>query len=170
MSKRVLIRLSGAAAIAAGALRVGSSFLISAEAAVGLEVLYLAIDLFILFGLLGIYAHQYEESGRTGFLGFVTAVAGTAIIAGPDGQIGDLDSYGIGVLLISIGLILLAVGSWKARLLPRAVPALWIVSTVLGFVALGTAAAALFIAAGVAFGASFVIAGSALWKAAGATA
>ena len=40
---------------------------------------------------------------------------GTAIIVGPDGAIGGVDEYAVGSLMISVGLSLLAFGTWKAR-------------------------------------------------------
>ena len=95
-----LIRLGGLAAVVAGLLRGGASFFPFGEPTDVQELLYLAIDLSILFGLLGIYAYQNADAGRVGFVGFVLAIAGTAMITGPDGTLGGVQEYVVGVLLI----------------------------------------------------------------------
>jgi hypothetical protein len=160
MSRASLIRLGGLAAIFAGVLRMIASFIPYSEPGAALELFYLVIDVLILFGLLGIYAYQHDQVGGVGFLGFLSALIGTAIIVGPDGTIGDVDEYVVGSLMISAGISLLAFGTWKARALPRAVPALWVLSTVVGVG--GYAAGGLqitFLLAGVMFGLAFTLAG-----------
>jgi hypothetical protein len=67
MSSQQLIRWSGLAAMLAGGLRTAASFSLSAEPGVSLEILYLAIDLLLLFGVFGIYAFQHERFGSLGF-------------------------------------------------------------------------------------------------------
>jgi len=70
MSTVTLIRLGGLAAILAGALRIGSSFISysASKPSVTLELLYLVIDVLILLGLLGVYGYQNKVVGRWGFL------------------------------------------------------------------------------------------------------
>jgi drug/metabolite transporter (DMT)-like permease len=119
MSSQQLIRWGGLAAMLAGALRTAASFWPSAEPGVTLEILYLVIDILLLFGIFGIYAFQHERIGWFGFVGFLLAVIGTAIIAGPDGTIGVVDMYTAGSLSVGAGIVFLAVGSWAARTLPR---------------------------------------------------
>jgi len=165
MSAALLIRLAGLAAILAGVLRVGTSFLPAATgSSAPLEWLYLIIDVTIMFALIGIYAYQHAESGILGFLGFVLSVAGTESIGGPDGKIGGLDVYRAGSMVIGVGLVLLAAGSWRAAKLPRYVPVLWIVSTLVGmttFVAEGSGVP--FLIAGITLGLGFTGAGLRLW-------
>jgi hypothetical protein len=135
------------------------------EPSVGLEWLYLLIDVLLLLGLLGVYAYQHAESGIWGFAGFVLAAAGLESIGGPDGKIGDVDIYTAGATLIGIGLVVLAVGSWRGHKLPRYVPTLWMFSTVVGmsgFLVAGSTI--LFQIAGIAFGLGFVGAGIRLWS------
>ena len=134
LSSTILIRWGGLAALLAGALRVAISFWPSSNPNVALELLYLLIDLLILFGILGVYGFLGEQSGMAGFLGFLLAVSGTAIITGPDGELGGVDTYAAGSAVLAIGLVFLAVGSWKAARLPYWVPLLWVLTAVLGFV------------------------------------
>jgi hypothetical protein len=165
MPATTLIRLGGAAAMLAGVLRTGASFIPYTKPGVAMEWFYFVIDVLLLLGLLGIYAHQHAQVGLVGFLGFLAALIGTASIIGPDGAIGGADMYVVGSLLISLGLSVFAVGIWQARTLPRAVPALWWLSTVIGiggFVAGGLTIT--FLLAGVAFGVAFLWAGARLWS------
>lgn len=165
MSAATLIRLGGLAAMLAGALRMAASFIPYSSASVQLELLYLVIDLLLLLGLLGIYAYQHEQAGKLGFAGFLPALIGTASIVGPDGKLGNVDMYVAGSLLISLGLCVFSIGIWRARMLPRAVPLLWIASTVIGiggFLVNGPPVT--FLLAGVTFGLGFVLAGSKIWS------
>ncbi len=166
MRTSTLIRLGSLSAILGGLLRVGSSFIPSlpTEQGVLLEVLYLIIDVLILIGLLGVYGYQHEKAGYWGFIGFLLSLIGTAIIVGPDGSIGSVDMYTFGATMISIGLLLLALGTWKANQLSRWVPILWVVSTVIGVGGFLMGGLALtFVIAGVAFGLAFVVAGVNIW-------
>jgi hypothetical protein len=161
-----LIRLGGFSAILAGLLRAGSSFIpyLTTEQGIFLEVLYLITDVLILLGLLGVYAYQHDKAGSWGFMGFLLALIGTAIIAGPDGRIGNMEMYVVGPLMISVGLTLLAIGTWRGNQLSQWVPILWIVSTVVGiggFLMGGLAWT--FVIAGVAFGLAFILAGVNIW-------
>lgn len=165
MSSATLIRLGGLAAILTGALRMVASFIPSSKPpSTTLELFYLVIDVLLLLGILGVYAYQHERAGIVGFLGFLVAVTGTAMITGPDGTIGGVEEYVIGSLMISTGLTLLAICSWKSGALPRTVSALWILSTLVGvggFLAGGLAVT--FVIAGVTFGLAFVLAGAKIW-------
>jgi hypothetical protein len=166
MSGSTLIRFGGFSAILAGLLRAGSSFIpfFTTEPGIFLEVLYLIIDVLILIGLLGVYGYQYERAGLWGFIGFLLALIGTAIIVGPDGRIGSVEMYTLGAGLISVGMLFLAIGTWSADRLSRWVPILWVVSTVVGiggFLMGGSAWT--FLIAGLTFGLAFVVAGFKLW-------
>lgn len=164
MSTREPIRWCGLAAMLAGALRTATSFWHPPEPGVAPEVLYLVLDLLILFGILGIYAFQSDRIGRLGLLGFVVAVSGTAIIAGPDGTIGPVDMYAAGSLCIGVGLVLLGVASWMARTLPMWIGIMWIVSTSAGILGTAMAVQTLFVVSGVAFGMAFGGAGAMVWR------
>jgi hypothetical protein len=165
MTRRLLLRLGSVAAIAAGLLRIGSSFLGYSEPTPVRELLYLAIDLCIVFGLLAVYFYQYVELGRAGVVGFVVALSGAAIIVGPDGEIGSVPMYSVGSALLLFGLATIAIAGWRVALIPRYVLASWLLSLVLG---IGTtvpgAPSALLVLAGLAFGLGFVGAGLKIWS------
>jgi hypothetical protein len=163
VSTTTLARFGGLAAIAGGALRTLSSF-VPYDPSTPHELLYLAIDLLLLFGILGVYAVVRESAGLLGFVGFVLALSGTAAIVGPDGRLGPVDVYQAGSSVLVAGLVLLAVGTWRTASLPRWVSALWIATFVLGLANLVVPSAVLFAAAGIAFGLGLVGAGLRVWK------
>lgn len=166
MPTSTLIRLGGLSAILAGLLRAGSSFIpyFTTEQGVFIEVVYLLIDLLILLGLLGLYGYQHEQAGYWGFIGFLLALIGTAIIVGPDGRIGRVDMYQLGAMMIAVGVLFLAIGTWQADQLSRWVPILWVVSTMVGVGGFLLGGLALpFVIAGMAFGLAFMVAGVNIW-------
>jgi hypothetical protein len=166
MSSANLIRLGGIAAIIAGILRGINSFLPSDTPVVTIEILYLITDIFILFGIMGLYGFQHQESGWWGFYGFLLAIIGTGIIIGPDGSISGVNMYPVGSSIFAAGLILLAVGSWIVNKLPRWIPVFWVLSTILGFIGyFSPSLNLLFVISGVIFGIGFAGAGSKVWSA-----
>jgi hypothetical protein len=75
MSSTNLIRLGGFAAIVAGILRGINSFLPSINPNVMVAILYLLTDIFLLFGIMGIYGFQHQASRLWGLFGFLLAFA-----------------------------------------------------------------------------------------------
>ena len=148
------------AAILGGILRGIGSFVPASTPVIPLEALYFLTDVFILFGVMGLYGLQHEEAGLWGFFGFVLATVGIGIIIGPDGSIAGVNVYPIGAGIFSVGLILLAIGSWRANKLPRWIPFLWILSMVVGSIGYFVHDLnLLFVISGVLFGWSFAGAG-----------
>jgi hypothetical protein len=162
MSSANLIRCGGLAAMIAGILRGVNSFLPS-SAELTIELLYLLTDIFLLFGMMGLYAFQHQESGWWGFLGFLLAIIGIAVIR--TGNIAGVKIYAIGALIFAAGLILFAIGSWIAHKLPRWVSFVWILSTIIGFVGYFIPGFSLFfVISGVLFGVGFACAGLQGWS------
>ncbi len=162
MSSANLIRWGGLAAIIAGILRGVNSFLPSSPS-ITIELLYLLTDIFLLFGMMGLYRFQRQESGWWGFRGFLLAIIGIAVIQ--TGTISGIKVYAIGALIFAAGLILFVIGSWMANKLPRWVSILWILSTIIGFVGyFVTGFSLFFVVSGVLFGVGFAGAGLRLWK------
>jgi len=158
-----LVRLAGIAAVLGGSLRVLTS-LLQLTPRPATEAVYLAVDLLLLFAVLGVYAHQHRTAGRVGFCGFLLATSGFASIAGPDGDIGPVSVYAAGSLAVIAGLCFLAVGIRRGPALPRAVPTLWITTTVLGAGAFLAQSTALSAAAGVALGLAFAVVGMSMTR------
>jgi hypothetical protein len=116
-----------------------------------------------LFGMIGLYSFQHQESGRWGFFGFLLAIIGIAAIR--TRGIEGINMYAIGALIFAAGLILFAIGSWMANKLPRWVSIFWILSTIIGFIGYFVSGFSSFFAvSGVLFGVGFAGAGLRLWK------
>jgi hypothetical protein len=152
--------------------------------------------LLILFGLIGLYARQRERIGRLGFVGFVMAVAGAALTAGTlmvgggvlqpiiaqgapqllelDGPFFTSSAFkAVGGLILAgfIGLLLLAIATLRARMLPSIgswvlillVPAAVVAVPVVLFVAPGLQQIGQ-TSLGIVTGASLLAWGYALWR------
>jgi hypothetical protein len=162
MSSTNLIRLGGLAAIVAGILRSINSVLPSINPNVMVAILYLLTDIFLLFGIMGIYGFQHQESRLWGLFGFLLAIVGIAIIR--TGSISGVSLYPIGASIFTVGMSLFAVGSWIARKLPHWVSVLWVLSTIVGFLGYFIPGLnLLFVISGVIFGIGFAGAGMKIW-------
>jgi hypothetical protein len=162
MSSINLIRLGGLAAIIAGILRGINSVLPSINPNVMVAILYLLTDIFLLFGIMGIYGFQHQKLQLWGVYGFILAIIGIAIIR--TGSISGVSLYPIGASIFTVGMSLFAVGSWIARKLPRWISVLWVLSTIVGFLGYFIPGLnLLFVISGVIFGISFAGAGMKIW-------
>jgi hypothetical protein len=160
MGDATLWRMLGAAAVAGGALRIVSAFVPWAAGVAWLEAFYLAIDVLLLFGLMGVYFAHRERLGVAGFVAFALAETGIASIVGPDSVAFGIDAYQIGVAVIAIGLSLFAAVLLVRRAGPVVAPILWIASTVAGLGGSGIGQPEFgFLAGGILFGLGFVAAG-----------
>ena len=155
MAKRTLLRLSALAAILAGILRAIASFVPAGRSSINIELLYFSIDLFLLLGLIGFYAVQYEKVGAVGFMGFLLAVIGIITIRSQYAM-PSIQLYPLGALTFLAGLNLLTIYSTLAKQLPKWVTAILLLSTVSGFAAFAFQNNPLpFIVSGILFGISF---------------
>jgi hypothetical protein len=153
-----LIRLGGLAAAIAGILRGINSVLPSTLPEGVIALLYLLTDIFLLFGMMGLYGFQYRKSGAWGFFGFLLTIIGIAIIR--TGTLSGISLYPVGALTFATGLIAFAVGSWIAKALPKWISLIWIVSTIIGFVGyFSPGLSSLFVLSGLLFGIGFFSAG-----------
>ncbi len=119
----------------------------------------------MLFGLMGIYAHQHVASGVLGFAGFMVAVVGIGAM-GITEEIAGMESFLLGGSILALGMVLLAGGLWIANEFPRWVPGLWVLSVIVGipgFVVEPLTDILLFAAAAV-FAVGFGGAGYVLWS------
>lgn len=156
MSKATLIRLGGLAAILAGILRSIASFVPADPSHVKDELLYLSIDVFLLLGLIGLYASLYEKVGLSGFVGFVLAVIGIITIRSQQAMPG-IQLYPLGALTFLAGLNLLVIRAFIVKRFPGWVTGVLLLSTLLGFLAFAFQKTTLiFIVSGILFGISFI--------------
>jgi hypothetical protein len=164
MSNTSLIRLGAFAAIFAGVLRAIASFIPVTASDFMLQLLYLLIDLLIVFGIMVLYGTNYKEIGKSGFFGFLIAIIGIEIVRSSK-TISGLNLYPAGALIFSIGLNLFGIALWKANRIQAWVVACWIASILAGLlVYFFPELNSLFPIAGVMFAIGFIGAGIDLWR------
>lgn len=160
MNYATLYRLSGAAAVAGGLLRIASSFPITHDA-ISLEWLYTGIDILLLMGLMGIYLARAEKLGFLGLASFGVAVAALSFIGGPDADPFGFSTYEQGAAALAIALVGLSMAWVRVGEKPLWPALCWFSSVVVvglfGFIQ--PLAAFGMPAAGVLFGLGFVLAG-----------
>ena len=135
MSSSTLFRLSGLATILGGVLLPTSwilRFVIGAPRPYSGTVEFVATILLV-FGFMGVYGFQHEESGVLGFLGFVLLIIHNCCALG-ECWLQNGEVTGVAAVLAPIvgatmllGFILLGIGSWQANKLPRWAVVLWII-------------------------------------------
>lgn len=170
MTASTLFRLSGIAAIVGGVLLPTSwilRFVFGVPRVYSGTVEFIG-TIFLVFGFMGIYGFQHLQSGVIGFLGFLFITIHNCCALGECWlQNGDLS--GVAVVLAPIvgatmllGFILLGIGSWQAKKLPRWIPILWVLGgavIVPGFVIQPT----LVVIGGLIQGIGIIGAGARLW-------
>jgi hypothetical protein len=166
MSSSNLMRLGGLAALAGGALFLVAELLglptlnvetfsetaTTASFAIQ-QLLFLLGVVFVLLGLLRLYVRQSEAAGALGFIGFLVAFLGTVLIGGfiwasafiaPDLAVvapqfldgGPPSGFFLSFITFSLGWLLFAIGTLRARVFPRAAAILLIVGAVFVFLPL----------------------------------
>lgn len=164
-----LLPLAGLAAVCGGLARIFAAFPLLTDPA-DREWLYTAIDILLLFGLLGVYL---DRAGRLGFLGlgsFGVGVAALSFIGGPDADPFGFSTYEQGATVLAIAMVGLSLAWLRAGERPIWAPLCWFAS-VLAAGVLGRLPAPApdyaVAAAGALFGAGFVCAGLPLINARG---
>jgi hypothetical protein len=170
MSSSNLFRWSGLATILGGVLLPMSwilRFVVGVQRPFSGTVEFVATILLV-FGFMGVYGFQHEETGVLGFLGFLLITISNCIALGEcwlqNGEpTGVAVVFGplVGITML-LGFISLGIGSWKANKLPRWTVVLWVIGGALivpGFVVQEI----LVVIGGVIQGAGIVGAGVKLW-------
>jgi hypothetical protein len=161
MNTRILFKLSGAAALLGGLLRVASALPLPLTP-MSLEALWTFIDILLSLGLIGVYLVRADKLGLLGFAGFVLAMAAFSFIGGPDADVFGFSTYEQGAAALAISLVGFSIAWLRANERPFAPPLLWF-GSVLAVGLMGLLPALLpsygFPLAGALFGAAFAWAG-----------
>ena len=146
MSSTNLIRWSGLAVILAGVLLPMPwilEFVVGSPRSILTQTLEFVALILLVFGLMGIYGIQIEESGIYGFLGFLLIIISNCVLLGQtwlpeSGQlVGVAGVLGpLGGITGLPGFILLGIGSWKANKLQRWTAVLWPIGMALHTIAM----------------------------------
>ncbi len=127
MNPQILFRLSGAAALAGGLLRIASALPLPLGA-VAQEALWDVVDVLLTLGLIGIYLARANQLGFLGLAGFVMAVASLSFIGGPDADPFGFSTYEQGAAALAISLVGFSLAWLRAGSKPLAPPLLWFAS------------------------------------------
>ena len=165
LNTTALFRWCAIAAILSGLITI-SAPMTESFLDVSFEGIYVLNTLLTLFALIGIYGVQVEGGGYWGLIGFIAASIGNAFLMGSEQIAAGLDAVIFGSSILSLGLILLAVGTIKSKAFPIWIPILWIAAPLVGISSMVSAGYATLIVAlaGLIFGTAFVGAGYILWS------
>jgi len=161
MSPQQLYRAAAVAALLGGAARIFAAFPFIDDP-VTLEWLYTAIDILLLFGLMGIYLIRAARLGLLGAASFAIAVAALSFIGGPDADPFGFSTYEQGAATLAIAMVGFSLAWLRARETPYWPALCWFASVIAaGVMALLPAPIPDYglAAAGVLFGAGFMFAG-----------
>jgi hypothetical protein len=139
MSSSNLYRWSGLATILGGVL-LPLSWVLRFLAGVGRPVngtVEFVGTILLIFGFMGVYLFQREETGIPGFLGFLLVTISNCLalgecwlqngtVTGVAAVLGPL----VGITML-LGFILLGIGTWRANKLPRWAAVLWVLGGLL---------------------------------------
>jgi hypothetical protein len=139
MSSSNLYRWSGLATILGGVL-LPLSWVLRFLAGVGRPVsgtVEFVGTILLIFGFMGVYLFQREETGILGFLGFLLVTISNCLalgecwlqngtVTGVAAVLGPL----VGITML-LGFILLGIGTWRANKLPRWAAVLWVLGGLL---------------------------------------
>lgn len=161
MQSKAIFRLSGAAAITGGVLRIANTFTIHLFDTHTLALSWFATDVLLLLGLMGWYASRADRLGASGIVGFTIAVVSILVIRSADLFPGN--GYLMGTMALLAGLVVMSGPTLLQRdgsILP---PVLWLLS--LACALTSVAFAPLAILSAILFGAGFICAGLGLLRA-----
>jgi hypothetical protein len=165
MSGATLLRLAALAAIIGGLLRGVDAFAFEFMTSEASGRLFLATDIFQLFGLIGLYVLVCRAAGWAGLAGFVIAVIGMIMMR----SAGDsIDAYIYGTATDAAGMALLGLALMLRRAFPIWAPILWVVALLAGAASFPTESDWSLELASVAFGLGFVLAGAEIFRRAAA--
>lgn len=132
------------------------------------EAGYLLSTFLTLFALTGIFLYQRKNAGVFNLAGFVIAIFANLLMLVGEPFIGEELVLTIGGSLYALGIMILAIGTFKPGKFPRWIPALWIIAPLIGLPGWfmgGTVLTALLLLIGTtAFSAAFIGAGVVMWK------
>jgi hypothetical protein len=155
---RSTLGICAVGAILAGILRAITSFI--PEATPKVFLIYLAVDLFLVFGVIGLYGFVVRAPKLVPLLGSALMILALVALIGRDLGVASANTYAGAAATFSVGLDLFAIHLLQTRMLPSWIPVAWLVSTIVGPVGFFISQLHfLFAMSGLIFGVSFAGAG-----------
>jgi hypothetical protein len=167
MEQRTVLRLTGIAALTGAAIDVLGPALYPHLAEPWPHLIYITIDLLLLFAMLGVWSATRRTASVLALVGFVVAVFGVMLVRTASAKIFGEQSYMIAASLWSIGMVIWSLDLARAKDLFRKSAGLWILALAIGLVGLAVKDQGLIAhLPKLAFAGGFVAAGFDLFKAA----
>jgi len=162
MSSSILFRICAVCALLAGILRAITSFI--PEGTPNVLLFYLAVDLCLFMGVIGLYGFVVGPSRFLPLLGSALMVLALVALIGRDLGLASANIYAGAAATFSLGLDLFAIHLLQTRKLPSWIPVAWLVSTIVGPVGFFVSQLHfLFAISGLIFGMAFSAAGIMMW-------
>ena len=162
MSSSILFRICAVCALLAGILRAITSFI--PEGTPNVLLFYLAVDLCLLIGVIGLYGFVVGPSRFVPLLGSALMILALVALIGRDLGLASANIYAGAAATFSLGLDLFAIHLLQTRNLPSLIPVAWLVSTIVGPVGFFVSQLHfLFATSGLIFGMAFSAAGIMMW-------
>ena len=134
MHDRTVLRLAGVVTIVGAAIDVVAPFLIYPHLVEPQpHLVYVAIDLLLMIGMLGVWSASKRTASVLGLVGFVLGLLGVMLVRTSSAKIFGEASYMIASSIWSIGMVVWAIDLLRAKTF-RISAGLWIAALVIGLV------------------------------------
>ena len=121
--------------VVGGVLDAVTSFTSGASATTAIELLWVANDLTLILGFIGLFCTQGDKLSSVGKAGLLLVISALAFIAGPSAQIANIPAYSIGAPLVALGLIIYAIVNWSLNVNARWISVALFISIVANIIA-----------------------------------
>ena len=134
MHDRTVLRLAGVATIVGAAIDIVAPFLIYPHLVEPQpHLVYVAIDLLLMIGMLGVWSASKRTASVLGLAGFVLGLLGVMLVRTSSAKMFGEASYMIASSVWSIGMVVWAIDLLRAKVF-RISAGLWIAALVIGLV------------------------------------
>jgi len=133
MERLSVLRLAAVATIIGAAIDIAAPFVIYPRLAQPWpHLVYVVIDLLLVFGMLGVRSVSGRSTGPLALTGFIVALLGVMLVRTSSAEIFGEASYMIASSVWSIGMVVWSVDLLRARGPFRIAAGLWIATLVIG--------------------------------------
>lgn len=134
MRHRIVLRLAGVATLVGAVVDIVAPFLIYPRLVEPQpHLVYVAIDLLLMIGMLGVWSASQARASVLGLIGFVLGLLAVMLVRTSSAKIFGEASYMIASSLWSIGMVVWAIDLLRAKAF-RVSAGLWIAALVIGLV------------------------------------
>jgi hypothetical protein len=136
MRRETLWVLAGIAAVVGGLIDLVGPLLYPHLAEPARQAVYVAIDVLLLFGLLGLQSAAGRAMGVTGLVGFVVAVSAILLVRSSATNVLGPATYALASSIWVVGMVVISAAILRKRLPFKTSAGLWIAALVIGLAGL----------------------------------